>query len=60
MSPVRVLLPLSCVILTSACQQDFDTQYAATERKVKAAEAKIDADMAKEARREPSENVKSD
>jgi hypothetical protein len=46
--------------LIGGCQQDFDTQYAETERKVKAAEAKIDAEMAKEAKREAGEKVKSD
>jgi hypothetical protein len=47
-------------LLAAGCQQDFDTQYAETERKVKAAEAKIDAEMAKEARREPGETGNSD
>jgi hypothetical protein len=42
------------------CQRDFDAQYAETEAKVKAAEAKIDAEMAKEAKREPVENGNSD
>ena len=43
-------------LLAAGCQQDFDAQYAETERKVKAAEAKIDAEMAKEAKRETIEN----
>jgi hypothetical protein len=47
-------------LLAAGCQQDFDTQYAETERKVKAAEAKIDAEMVKEAQREPIENGNSD
>lgn len=47
-------------LLAAGCQQDFDTQYAETERKVKAAEAKIDAEMVKEAEREPIENGNSD
>ncbi len=48
------------LLLTLAgCQKDFDSQYAETERKVKAAEAKIDAEMAKEAKREPGEVSKS-
>ena len=47
-------------LLAAGCQQDFDTQYAETERKVKAAEAKIDTEMAKEAKREPGENGNSD
>ncbi|WP_395616513.1 hypothetical protein [Sphingorhabdus sp.] len=47
-------------LLAAGCQQDFDTQYAETERKVKAAEVKIDAEMVKEAQREPIENGNSD
>jgi hypothetical protein len=43
-------------LLAAGCQQDFNTQYAETERKVKAAETKIDAEMAKEAKREPIGN----
>ena len=44
------------LLLTLAgCQKDFDSQYVETERKVKAAEAKIDAEMAKEAKREPGD-----
>lgn len=53
---LRLILPLS---LLPGCQQDFDSQYADTQRKVKAAEAKIDAEMAKEAKREPGENGNS-
>ena len=52
-----LVLPLSGL---AGCQQDFDTQYAETERKVKAAEAKIDAEMAKQAKREAGEEAKSD
>jgi len=47
-------------LLAAGCQQDFDTQYAETERKVKAADSKIDAEMLKEAQREPIENGHSD
>lgn len=55
-----LLLPAMLLLLTVAgCQQDFDSQYAETEKKVKAVEAKIDAEMAKEAKREPGANVKS-
>jgi len=55
------LLSLTVSSLPAAgCQQDFDTQYAETERKVKAADAKIDAEMLKEAQREPIENGHSD
>jgi hypothetical protein len=44
-------------LLLGACGQDFDDQYAETEKKVKAAEAKLDAKMAKEAAREPGEKT---
>lgn len=54
----RILFCLALTVLTG-CQQDFDTQYAETEKKVKATEAKIDAEMAKEAKREPGANVNS-
>jgi len=43
------------LLILAGCQKDFDSQYAETERKVKAAEAKIEAEMAKEAKREPGE-----
>lgn len=43
------------LLILAGCQKDFDSQYAETERKVKAAEAKIDAEMAKEAKREAGE-----
>ena len=54
---MRVALLL--FFLLAGCQQDFDTQYAETEKKVKAAEAKLDAEMAKEAAKEPGEAGKS-
>jgi hypothetical protein len=50
-----------CLILLlflGGCQKDFDTQYAETEKKVKAAEVKLDAEMAKEAAKEPGEKTK--
>ena len=47
------------LLILAGCQKDFDSQYAETERKVKAAEAKIDAEMAKEVKREPGEVSKS-
>lgn len=50
----------ACFVLLTGCQKDFDAQYAETERKVKATEAKIDAEMAKEAKREPGEIGNSD
>jgi hypothetical protein len=48
---------ISCILLLilAGCQKDFDSQYAETERKVKAAEAKIDAEMATEAKWEPGD-----
>jgi hypothetical protein len=52
-------LTVTC-LLTTGCQRDFDAQYAETERKVKATEAKIDAEMEKEAKRLPIENGKAD
>lgn len=55
----RLLLVMLPLFYVAACQQDFDSQYAETEKKVKAVEAKIDAEMAKEAKREPRTNVKS-
>ena len=55
------LLPLlSPLMVVAGCQKDFDTQYAETEQKVKDAEAQIDADMAKEIKREPGEKAKTD
>jgi hypothetical protein len=49
---------LLLLVLLGGCQKDFDTQYAETEKKVKAAEAKLDAEMAKEATKEPGEASK--
>lgn len=46
------LLPL---LLLGACQKDFDSQYAETEKKVKATEAKIDAAREKQAKQEAGE-----
>jgi len=43
------------LLILAGCQKDFDSQYAETERKVKAAEATIAAEMAKEAKREPGD-----
>ena len=61
---MRSLLPLLTLVISSllaaGCQQDFDSQYAETERKVRATEAKIDSEMAKEAERQPHQNGKSD
>lgn len=56
---VRLLPVMSAFLSLAACQQDFDSEYAEAEKKVKAAEAKIDAEMVNEAKREPGANVKS-
>jgi hypothetical protein len=45
------------LLLAGCGERDFDQQYADTEKQLKAEAAKIDADMAKEAKREPGENV---
>jgi hypothetical protein len=46
---------LCLLLLLGACQQDFDSQYAETEKKVKTAEAKIDAARAKQEKQEAGE-----
>ena len=46
-------------LLLCGCQKDFDAQYAETEKKVKAAEAKLDAEMATEAAKEPVQKTKN-
>ncbi len=58
--PLPLLTLVISSLLSAGCQQDFNTQYAETERRVKATEAKIDAEMAKEAERQPHQNGKSD
>jgi hypothetical protein len=58
--PLPLLTLVISSLLAAGCQQDFNTQYAETERRVKATEAKIDAEMAKEAERAPEQNGKSD
>lgn len=46
------------LFMLCGCQKDFDSQYAETEKTVRAAEAKLDAEMAKETAKEPGENIK--
>ena len=58
--PVPLLILVIFSLLAAGCQQDFNSQYAETERKVKATAAKIDAEMVKEAERQPHQNGKSD
>ena len=44
------------LLLLAGCgEKDFDQQYVKTEKQLKAEAAKIDADMAKEAKKEPGE-----
>lgn len=50
---MRALFAL--LLLLGGCQKNFDDQYAETEKKVRAAEEKLDAEMAKEAAKEPGE-----
>lgn len=47
--------PFFLLLLLGGCQPDFDTQYADTAKKVEAAEAKIDADMSRQAKQEQGE-----
>ena len=51
------LLLLPALLLTS-CQQDFDEQYAETEKKLKADAERLDKQMAEEAKKEPGEGTK--
>jgi hypothetical protein len=46
------------LLILAGCQKDFDDRYADTEAKIKAAEAKLDMEMAKEAEKEPGEKAK--
>jgi hypothetical protein len=55
---MRVFILL--MLLLAGCGKNFDAQYAETEKRVKAAEAKLDAQMAKEAAKEPGETAKSE
>jgi len=48
------------LLMLAGCQQDFDSRYQETERRVKAMEAKLDAQMAQDAKREPGEVDKSE
>lgn len=43
------------LLLTGCGEKDFDRQYAETEKQLKAESAKLDFDMAKEAKKEPDE-----
>lgn len=57
---MRPVIATLLFIIVGGCQQDFDTRYKETERRVKAVEAKLDAQMAKDAKREPGEADKSE
>jgi hypothetical protein len=51
-----VLIPLLILMpLLAGCQKDFDTEYAETEKRLKADAKRLDKQMAKEAAKEPSE-----
>lgn len=49
---MRIVLYALVLISLSACQKDFDDQYAATEKRLKARAEKLDKDMSKEAAKE--------
>jgi hypothetical protein len=53
---MRGLIPL--LFLLGGCQKDFDDRYADTEQQIKEAEARLDAEMAKDAKREPGQQTK--
>ncbi len=55
---MRVLALLSMLLL-AACERDFDTQYAETEKQLKADAERLDREMAAEAKKEPGEADKS-
>jgi hypothetical protein len=52
---MRRILSLLPFLLLIACQKDFDERYAETEKQLKAEAGQLDKDMAKEAKKEPSE-----
>jgi hypothetical protein len=49
---MRRPLLLLVLLALSGCQQDFDEQYAATEKQLQMDAKRIDSEMAKEAARE--------
>lgn len=57
---MRPAIATLLLLMLAGCQQDFDSRYKETERRVKAMEAKLDAQMAKDAKREPGEADKSE
>jgi len=57
---MRPAIATLLLLMLAGCQQDFDSRYQETERRVKAMEAKLDAQMAKDAKREPGEVDKSE
>ncbi len=46
------------LLLAGCREKDFDQQYADTEKQLKTEAAKLDTDMAKEAKKEPNETSK--
>ena len=57
---MRTAIVTLLLLMLAGCQQDFDSRYQETERRVKAMEAKLDAQMAQDAKREPGEVDKSE
>lgn len=57
---MRAAIATLLLMILGGCQQDFDARYKETERRVKAMEAKLHAQMAKDAKREPGEVDKSE
>lgn len=52
---MRRSLVLLLLLLCGCGEKDFDQQYAETEKKLKAESAKLDIEMAKEAKKEPGD-----
>jgi len=57
---MRAAIATLLFMMLGGCQQDFDARYEETERRVKAMDATLDAQMAKDAKREPGEVDKSE
>lgn len=56
---MRFLAALMLVLL-AGCSKDFDQQYAETEKQLKADAARLDKEMAEEAKKEPGESKKAE
>ena len=51
-------LVLLFLMLTACGEKDFDQQYAETEKQLKADAARLDRELAEEAKKEPGETAK--